>query len=196
MVVHGRPKTPKNTSLLGVTQPPRVAQPQILGDTTRPGHVTCVLIWSKSDRRRLRKTLHKQTNRQTNRQTDRHYENNGHFAVNQYTHTISSFQFSQKVAKKPIFRKTLREKKGFRNFSVTVRVQSFERGVICSLWPSQFSPATKNIHAHALQPHFACTIFLWMLIDVAWEEYSSRAAMSWLWWSPWSCVILQPGHVQ
>ena len=24
-----------------------------------------------------------QTNKQTNRQTDRHYENNGHFAVNQ-----------------------------------------------------------------------------------------------------------------
>jgi len=27
MVVHGRPKTPKNTSFLGVTQPPGVAQP-------------------------------------------------------------------------------------------------------------------------------------------------------------------------
>jgi len=29
-----------------------------------------VLVWSKSDQRRLRKTLHKQTDRQTNRQTD------------------------------------------------------------------------------------------------------------------------------
>jgi len=27
MVVHGRPKTPKNTSFLGVTQPPGVVQP-------------------------------------------------------------------------------------------------------------------------------------------------------------------------
>jgi len=27
MVVHGRPKTPKNTSFLGVTQPPGVIQP-------------------------------------------------------------------------------------------------------------------------------------------------------------------------
>jgi len=74
MVVHGRPQTPKNTSFLRVTQPPGV-----VGDTTRPGHVTYVLVWSKSDRRRLRKTLHKQTNKQT----DRHYENNGHLAVNQ-----------------------------------------------------------------------------------------------------------------
>ena len=65
MVLHGHPKTPKNTSFFGVTQPPGVAQPYILGDTTRPRHVTCVLVWSKSDRRRLRKTLHKQTDKQT-----------------------------------------------------------------------------------------------------------------------------------
>jgi len=45
--------------------------PYILGDTTRPGHVTCVLVWSKSDPRRLRKTLRKQTNRQTDKQTDK-----------------------------------------------------------------------------------------------------------------------------
>jgi len=81
MVVHGRLKTPKNRNFLGSPSP------YILGDTTRPGHVTCVPVWSKSDRRRLRKTLHKQTNRQTNkqtdRQTDRHYENNGHLALNQ-----------------------------------------------------------------------------------------------------------------
>ena len=44
MVVHGRPQTPKNTSFLGVTQPPGVAQPHILGDITRPGHVTRVLV--------------------------------------------------------------------------------------------------------------------------------------------------------
>jgi len=34
---------------------------QTLGDTT----ITCVLVWSKSDQRRLRKTLHKQTDKQT-----------------------------------------------------------------------------------------------------------------------------------
>jgi len=38
------PKTPKNTSLLGVTQPHGSHSPYILGDTTRPGHVTCVLV--------------------------------------------------------------------------------------------------------------------------------------------------------
>ena len=72
MVVQGRPKTLKNRSFLGVTQPPGVAQPYILGDTTRPGHVTRVLVWSKSDRRWLRKlcTKNKQTNKQTDRETD------------------------------------------------------------------------------------------------------------------------------
>ena len=54
--------------------------PYILGDTTRPRHITCVLVWSESDQRRLRKTLHKQTDKPT----DRHYENNGHMAVNQW----------------------------------------------------------------------------------------------------------------
>jgi len=87
MVVHGRPKTPKSTSFWGSPSPQGSYSPYILGDTTRPRHVTCVLVWSKSDRRRLRKTLHKQTNkqtdRQTNKQTNRHYENNGHLAVNQ-----------------------------------------------------------------------------------------------------------------
>jgi len=40
-----RPKTPKNTSFLGVIQPPWVAQPYILGDTTtRPRHITYVLL--------------------------------------------------------------------------------------------------------------------------------------------------------
>jgi len=73
------PKTPKNTSFLGVTQPPGSHSPYILGDTTRPRHITYVQVWSKSDQRRLRKTRHKQTDRQTNR----HYENNGHLAVNQ-----------------------------------------------------------------------------------------------------------------
>ena len=87
MVVHGRPKTPKIEVFWGSPSPQGSHSPYILRDTTRPGHVTCVLVWCKSDRRRLRKTLHKQTNRQTNkqtdRQTDRHYENNGHLAVNQ-----------------------------------------------------------------------------------------------------------------
>ena len=52
--------------------------PYIIGDTTRPRHVTYVQASSKSDQRRLRKTLHKE-----NRQTNRQYENNGHLAVNQ-----------------------------------------------------------------------------------------------------------------
>jgi len=78
------PKTHQNTSFLGVTQPPGVTQPYILGYTTRPRHITYVQVSSKSDQRRLRKTLHKQTDRQTNR----HYENNGHLAVNQYSQVI------------------------------------------------------------------------------------------------------------
>jgi len=49
----------------GSPSPQGSHSPYILGDTTRPGQVTCVLVWSKSDRRRLRKTLHKQTNKQT-----------------------------------------------------------------------------------------------------------------------------------
>jgi len=43
-VVHGRPKTPKNTSFLGSPSPQGSQSPYILGDTTRPGHVTCVLV--------------------------------------------------------------------------------------------------------------------------------------------------------
>ena len=75
------PKTPKNTSFLGLGSPsPQGSHsPYNLRDTTRPRHITYVQVWSKLDQRRLRKTLHKQTNRQT----DRHYENNGHLAVNQ-----------------------------------------------------------------------------------------------------------------
>jgi len=38
------PKTPKKYKFLGVTQLPGVAQPYILGNTTRPGHVTCFLV--------------------------------------------------------------------------------------------------------------------------------------------------------
>jgi len=38
-------QTRKNTSFVGVTQPPGVAQPlYILGDTTRPRHITYVLV--------------------------------------------------------------------------------------------------------------------------------------------------------
>ena len=43
MVVHGRPK-PLKYKFLGVTQPQGSQSPYILGDTTRPGHVTCVLV--------------------------------------------------------------------------------------------------------------------------------------------------------
>ena len=59
------PKTPKYTSFLGVTQPPGVTQPLYSKDTTRPRHITRILVWSKSNQRRLRKTLHKQTDKQT-----------------------------------------------------------------------------------------------------------------------------------
>ena len=65
------PKPLKTEFLGGSPSPQGSHSPYILRDTTRPGHVTCVLVWSKSDRRWLRKTLHKQTNRQTNKQTDR-----------------------------------------------------------------------------------------------------------------------------
>jgi len=44
MVVHGCPKTPKNTSFLGSFSPEGSHSSYILGDTTRPGHVTCVLV--------------------------------------------------------------------------------------------------------------------------------------------------------
>ena len=56
---------PLKYKFLGVTQPQGSHSPYILGDTTRPRHITCVLVWSKSNRRRLRKTLHKQTDKQT-----------------------------------------------------------------------------------------------------------------------------------
>jgi len=67
MVVHGCPKTPKIQVFWGSSSPHGSHSPYILGDTTRPGQVTCVLVRSKSDRRRLRKTLHKQTDKQTPR---------------------------------------------------------------------------------------------------------------------------------
>ena len=38
------PKTPKNTSFLGVTQPQGSHSSYILRDTTRPRHITCVLV--------------------------------------------------------------------------------------------------------------------------------------------------------
>ena len=100
MVVHGRPQNPKNTSFWGSPSPQGSHSPHILGDTTRPGHVTCVLVWSKSDRRRLRKTLHKQTDKQT----DSHFENNGHLAVNQYTDSSnsSSIDFSSSDKNEPL----------------------------------------------------------------------------------------------
>ena len=46
-------------------QPQGSHSPYILGDTSRPRHITCFLVWPKSDQRRLRKTLHKQTDRET-----------------------------------------------------------------------------------------------------------------------------------
>jgi len=38
------PKTPKNTSFLGSSSPQGSHSPYVLGDTTRPGHVTRVLV--------------------------------------------------------------------------------------------------------------------------------------------------------
>jgi len=73
------PKIPKNTSFLGVTQPQGSHSPYIVGDTTRPRHITYVLVWSESDQRRLRKTLHKQTDKPTDTTKIM-----GHLAVNQY----------------------------------------------------------------------------------------------------------------
>jgi len=54
------PKTPK-IQVFRVTSPQGSHSPYILGDATRLRHITCVLVWSKSDQRRLSKTLHKQT---------------------------------------------------------------------------------------------------------------------------------------
>ena len=58
------PKTPKNTSFLGVTQPHRGSHsPYILGDPTRPRHITCpslIEIGSKTGEKNSA-----QTNRQT-----------------------------------------------------------------------------------------------------------------------------------
>jgi len=68
------PKTPKNTSFLGVTQPQGLHGPYILRDTTRPRHITYVLVGSKTAEK---------NSAQTNKPSNRHYENNGHLAVNQ-----------------------------------------------------------------------------------------------------------------
>jgi len=69
MVVHGRPKTLKNTSFFlggGVTQPPGVVQPLY-----SKRHITSVLVWSKSVEDGWEKLYtNKHTDRQTNRQID------------------------------------------------------------------------------------------------------------------------------
>jgi len=69
MVVNGRPKGPKNTSFWGSPSPQGSQSPYILGDTTRPGHVTLcpslIQIGSKTAEKNS-----EQTNRQTDRQTD------------------------------------------------------------------------------------------------------------------------------
>jgi len=58
---------PLKIQVLGGHPAPRGCTAPIFygGNTTRPRHVTYVLVWSKSDQRRLRKTLHKETDRQT-----------------------------------------------------------------------------------------------------------------------------------
>ena len=72
------PKTPKNTSFQGSPISQGSHSPYILGDTTRPRHITCPSLIEIGS-----KTAEKNS-AQTNRQTNRHYENNGHLAVNQY----------------------------------------------------------------------------------------------------------------
>jgi len=81
MVVHGRPKTPKNTSFLGVIQPPWVVQPLYSRghNQTRTCNMCPSLIQIGSKTAEKNSTQNKQTNRQTNR----HYENKGYLAVNQ-----------------------------------------------------------------------------------------------------------------
>ena len=73
---------PLKIQVLGVTQPPGVAQPLYSRghNYTRTCNMCPSLIEIGS------KTAEKnsaQTNRQTDRETHRHYENNGHLAVNQ-----------------------------------------------------------------------------------------------------------------
>ena len=65
------PQNPTNTSVLGVTQPPGVAQPLYSRghNYTQTYNICPSLIEIGS------KTAEK--NKQTNRQTNRHYENNG-----------------------------------------------------------------------------------------------------------------------
>jgi len=61
------PKTPKNTSFLGVTQPPWVTQPLYSRDTTRPRHITCpslIEIGSKTAEKNSAQ-INKQADRQT-----------------------------------------------------------------------------------------------------------------------------------
>jgi len=70
-------KTVGRDKFKGSPSPLGLHSPYILRDKTRPRQITYVLVWLKSDQRRLRKT------KQTDRQTDRHYENNGHLAANQ-----------------------------------------------------------------------------------------------------------------
>ena len=69
------------TLVVGVSQTAALNRGRHRYSAGRPSRwiLAHILVWSKSDQRRLRKTLHKQTDKQT----DRHYENNGHLAVNQ-----------------------------------------------------------------------------------------------------------------
>jgi len=80
------PKPLKIQVFKGSPSPQGSHSPYILGDTTRPGHVTCpslIQVGSKTAEKNSAQT-NKQTDRQTNKQTNRHYENNGHLAVNQF----------------------------------------------------------------------------------------------------------------
>ena len=134
---------PLKIQVFGVTQPQGSYSPSILGDTTRPGHVTCVLVWSKSDRRRLRKTLHKQTNR--------HYENNGHLAVNQYYYFVYQlfFQVNPDPLVPPqvvLFTSSGREHLGIRGTDIFTGQMSF-------LPPSHQCRSTKGNTKHSPNPN-------------------------------------------
>ena len=86
MVVHVRPKTPKNRSFGGHPAPTGRTAPIISGTQLDRICNMCpslIQMGSKTAEKTLHKQTDKQTDRQTDRQTNRHYENNGHLAVNQ-----------------------------------------------------------------------------------------------------------------
>jgi len=96
-----RPKTPKNTSFLGVPQPQGSHSRYILGDTTRPRHITCpsfIEIGSKTAEKNSAQA-NKRTDRQTDKPTDTTkimvtWPQTNHFAItSDYWKQIFDFLF-------------------------------------------------------------------------------------------------------